>query len=875
MDERYNPREIEPKWQQRWADAAAFSTESNQGHAADAEKFYLLEMFPYPSGRIHMGHVRNYSIGDVMARHLRMRGKRVLHPIGWDAFGMPAENAAIERGRQPHEWTYANIAQMREQLKKLGLSYDWSREIATCDPSYYRHEQDVFLSMLERGLAYRKHALANWCDTCGTVLANEQVEDGLCWRCGSVVVQKAMAQWFLRVTEYADELLTAIESLRGHWPEDVLQMQRNWIGKSYGAEVQFPLDVPIAGETSIAVFTTRPDTLFGVTFMSIAAEHPLALELVAGTERAGEVSAFIEKVQLEHKSKKGADVADKRGIFTGRYAIHPITAAKVPIWIANFVLMDYGTGAVMAVPAHDERDYEFAQAYDLPIRVVIKPAGTELDALGLPYVDAGVLTQSGEFDGLASDDAKRRITEQLSAAGKGRATVSFRLRDWLVSRQRYWGCPIPVIHCERDGIVPVPRADLPVVLPLDVQITGTGGSPLAHVADFVNVTCPKCGGAARRETDTFDTFVESSWYFDRFTTPHYEKAPVEPNAARAYLPVDFYIGGKEHAVMHLLYARFWQRIMVDLGYLPKDTPREPFKVLLSQGMVCKEFYYRTDPNNPAHRIYYYPEDTTLQPDGTRVDKVTGEAVIIGNVVKMSKTKRNIVDPDDIIAQYGGDTARVFMLFAAPPEGQVDWSLAGVEGAHRFLSRVWRLVRDRQAAIRDVSAYREGELSEAARSLRRSTHRTIERVTNDLSTRYQANTAIAALMEHLNALSDFKADSAVDRAVLREGVETLVVLLSPFAPHIADELNEQLGGSGTLLHAGWPSLDRAALHEAMVEIPVQINGKVRARVSVARGASEEVVLAAAKDQARVQAELAGKTLRKVVFVPDKILTLVVG
>jgi leucyl-tRNA synthetase len=877
MEERYNPREIEPKWQRRWADADAFSTESNSGHAADAEKFYLLEMFPYPSGRIHMGHVRNYSIGDVMARHLRMRGKRVLHPIGWDAFGMPAENAAIERGRQPHEWTYENIAQMREQLKKLGLSYDWNREIATCDPSYYRHEQDVFLSMLERGLAYRKHALANWCETCGTVLANEQVEDGLCWRCGSVVVQKAMAQWFLRVTEYADELLSAIDSLSGRWPDDVLQMQRNWIGKSYGAEVQFGLAEPVAGVDSIAVFTTRPDTLYGVTFLSIAAEHPLALELVAGTERAAEVSAFVEKIQLEHKAKKGADVADKRGIFTGRYAVHPLTSARIPIWIANFVLMDYGTGAVMAVPAHDQRDFEFAKAYGLPLRVVIQPAGSVLDAATLSeaYLDAGVLTASAAFDGLRNEDAKRRITEQLTAAGKGRATVSFRLRDWLVSRQRYWGCPIPVVHCERDGIVPVPRAQLPVVLPLDVQITGTGGSPLARVPSFVNVTCPKCGGAAQRETDTFDTFVESSWYFDRFTTPHYDKAPVEPNAARAYLPVDFYIGGKEHAVMHLLYARFWQRIMIDLGYLPKDTPREPFNALLSQGMVCKEFYYRQDPNNPAHRLYYYPEDTTLQPDGTRVDKATGEPVIIGNVVKMSKTKRNIVDPDDIIAQYGGDTARVFMLFAAPPEGQVDWTTAGVEGAHRFLSRVWRLVRDRQAAISGVAVYRAGELSDAAGTLRRSTHRTIERVTNDLSTRYQPNTAIAALMEHMNALSDFKAESAIDRAVLREGVETLVVLLSPFAPHIADELNEQLGGTGTLLHAAWPALDRAALHEATVEIPVQINGKVRARITVPRGATEDVVLAAAKDQARVQTELAGKTLRKVIFVADKILTLVVG
>ncbi|HEX4351665.1 MAG TPA: leucine--tRNA ligase, partial [Polyangiales bacterium] len=521
-----------------------------------------------------------------------------------------------------------NIAQMREQLKKLGFFYDWSREFATCDPSYYRHEQAIFLSMLERGLAYRKHALANWCETCGTVLANEQVEDGLCWRCGNVVVQKAMAQWFLRVTDYADELLSAIDTLSGSWPEDVLQMQRNWIGKSHGAEIQFKLEQPAGGADSIAVFTTRPDTLYGVTFMSIAAEHPLALEFVAGTDRAQAVSAFIDKVQLEHKSKKGADPADKRGVFTGRYAIHPLTGAKVPIWIANFVLMDYGTGAVMAVPAHDQRDFEFAQAYDLPIRVVIQPAGKTLEVAAMTeaYVDAGVLTASDRFDGMPNEEAKRAITQQLTAAGQGRATISFRMRDWLVSRQRYWGCPIPVVHCETDGIVPVPRADLPVVLPLDVAITGTGGSPLSHVPAFVNVICPKCGGPAKRETDTFDTFVESSWYFDRFTTPHYDKAPVEPKTARALLPVDFYVGGKEHAVMHLLYARFWQRIMIDLGYLPKDTPREPFKALLSQGMVSKEFYYRTDPSNPAHRVYYYPEDTTLLPDGSRVDKASGAPV---------------------------------------------------------------------------------------------------------------------------------------------------------------------------------------------------------------------------------------------------------
>ncbi len=873
MDERYNPAEIEPKWQKRWADSGAFSVDTR----AAGEKFYLLEMFPYPSGRIHMGHVRNYSIGDVLARHLRMRGKRVLHPIGWDAFGMPAENAAIERGRHPHEWTYANIAQMREQLKKLGLSYDWSREIATCDPSYYRHEQAVFIAMLEQGLAYRKHALANWCEECATVLANEQVEDGKCWRCGNVVVQKAMAQWFLRVTQYAEELLQYLDTLAGKWPDDVLQMQRNWIGKSFGAEVKFALDAEVAGEREIAVFTTRPDTLYGVTFLSIAAEHPLALELAKGSAHEAEVRAFVETIQLEHKVKKGAEGNDKRGVSTGRYCLHPLTGQEVPIWIANFVLMDYGTGAVMAVPAHDQRDFEFAKAYGLPIRVVIQPSGQTLDAAAISeaFVEAGVMTASGPFDGAPNEDGKRRVTEKLAAEGKGKETISYRLRDWLVSRQRYWGCPIPVVHCDTDGIVPVDRKSLPVELPLDVTITGVGGSPLAKVAAFVNVACPKCGKPARRETDTFDTFVESSWYFDRFTSPHHSDGPVDQDAARGWLPVDFYVGGKEHAVMHLLYARFWQRAMIDLGFLPKDTPREPFSALLTQGMVCKEFHYRLDPQNPAHKIYYYPEETQLREDGKRVVTATGEEVIVGNVVKMSKTKRNIVDPDDIIARFGGDTARVFMLFAAPPEGQVDWTEAGVEGAQRFLQRVWRLVRDRVESLQGVGAYHGGELSEAARVARREVHRGIQRVTHDLSERYQPNTAIAAMMEMMNALQAFKAETELERQVLREGIDALLHLLSPFAPHLADELYEHIGGRGTLLHAGWPKLDESALHEANVEVPVQINGKVRARISVSKDASEDTVLAAAKANERVAAELAGKTLRKAIYVPGKIVTLVVG
>jgi len=654
-------------------------------------------------------------------------------------------------------------------------------------------------------------------------------------------------------------------------------MQRNWIGKSHGAEIEFELEAAVAGEREIRVFTTRPDTLYGVTFMSIAAEHPLALELARGSDRDAEVARFVERVRSEHKASKGGEVADKEGVFTGSYCLHPLTGERVPVYIANFVLMDYGTGAVMAVPAHDQRDFEFARRYGLPLRVVIQPEGVALDATSLAeaYTEAGVMVNSAELDGTPNEAGKARVVARLAADGKGSATVSYRLRDWLVSRQRYWGAPIPVVHCDTDGIVPVPVAQLPVRLPTDVNISGTGGSPLARHPGFVETTCPRCGQAARRETDTFDTFVESSWYYARFTTPGYEAAPVEQSVGRPWLPVDFYIGGKEHAVMHLLYARFFHRVMIDLGFLPTDTPREPFSALLCQGMVCKEFYFRLDPQNPAHKLYYYPEETELR-DGVRVLKADGLPLEVGNVAKMSKTKRNIVDPDEIIAKYGADTARLFMLFAAPPEGQVDWTIAGVEGAYRFLQRVWRLVRDRLPQLDGVSAYTGGgELSPAAVELRRVVHRTIQRVTVDLSERCQPNTAIAALMELVNALGSFQPDSRTDRAVLAEGIGVLLHLLSPFAPHIADELHTQVGGGGTLFQSAWPRLDPAALHEDTAELPVQINGKVRGRIVVAKDASEDVALAAAKAVASVQEHLAGKTLQKVIYKPGRILTLVVG
>lgn len=871
MQDRYHPESIETKWQERWEKAGAFTVQE-----ATQDKFYVLEMLPYPSGRIHMGHVRNYTIGDVIARHMRMRGKTVLHPMGWDAFGMPAENAAMERGRHPREWTYDNIAQMRRQLKRLGFSYDWSREFATCDPDYYRHEQEIFIRMLEQGLVYRKHALANWCGQCATVLANEQVEEGRCWRCGSEVVQRAMPQWFVRITRYAEELLQGIETLRGGWSEDVLAMQRNWIGKSTGAEIRFTLNEPVEGEGELRVFTTRPDTLFGVTFMSLAAEHPLALALSRGTGREAEVQAFVERIRAEHKVKRAGEEEDKQGIFTGRTCRHPFTGAEIPIWIANFVLIDYGTGAVMAVPAHDQRDFDFARKYGLPVRVVIQPEGVRLDGSTMTgaYEGDGRMDHSGPFDGTSNREGMAKVIGKLSDEHKGGAAVSYRLRDWLVSRQRYWGAPIPIIHCPKDGVVPVPLDQLPVVLPEDVTFTGAGGSPLARHAAFMHTHCPKCGSEAERESDTLDTFVESSWYFLRYTTPRYPSGPVDPAVARAWMPVDFYVGGKEHAVMHLLYARFWQRMMIDLGYLPPDTSREPFARLLNQGMVCREFYFRNNPDNPSHKLYYYPEETELR-DGQRVLKATGEPVEVGGVVKMSKTKRNTVEPDQIIKKYGVDTARLFILFAAPPEGQVDWNDAAVEGAQRFLQRVWRLVSERHEALVKASPYKTGTLEQSAADLRRVIHRTIQRVTYDLSERCQPNTAIAAQMELVNAIMAFEPQSAADWSVVREGVDTLLHLLSPFAPHIADELYEALGGQGLLIACPWPKLDEAALQESSVEIPVQINGKVRGRVRVAPNASQEAVVMAAQADPQIAEKLRGTKIKKTVYVPGRILTFVVG
>ncbi|MCB9709049.1 MAG: leucine--tRNA ligase [Myxococcales bacterium] len=864
MEDAYHADDIEKKWQRRWAEQNVFSAENDRDRKA-----YIVEMLPYPSGRIHMGHVRNYSIGDAIARFTRMRGQNVLHPMGWDAFGMPAENAAIAHHRHPRDWTLQNIAQMRAQMQRLGFGYDWEREFATCDPEYYRHEQEMFLRMLEAGLAYRKNALANWCESCQTVLANEQVEDGLCWRCSSPVSQRELAQWFLRTTHYAQELLDGLDELAGRWPDKVLNAQRNWIGRSIGAEVKFKLQNPVDGITEVAVFTTRADTLYGVTFLSLAAEHPLALRLAQGTETAERVAAYVHKLQHEHKAQRSVDDTHKEGIFTGRYAVHPLSGDLIPIWIANFVLMDYGTGAVMAVPAHDQRDLDFARTYDLPIRQVIAPpAHARSDEA---YTGPGIMINSAGFDGTPSETGKTRITELLEMRELGRSTVSYRLRDWLISRQRYWGTPIPVIHCDRDGVVPVPLGDLPVTLPLDVTITQQGGSPLALHPSFVQVQCPKCQQPARRETDTFDTFVESSWYLHRYTTPHYADGPVDPIIAKAWLPVDLYIGGDEHAVMHLMYARFWHRVMIDLGYLPASTPREFAKRLLTQGMVCHEVYFSNDTDVHRAKTYHYPSETELR-DGVRVLKDDGRPVEVGPVIKMSKSKNNLIDPDELVAKYGADTARLFVLFAAPPEGQVDWNDAGVEGMHRFLKRIWRYVYTNHDNL--MHSRSQEETTPAAAALRRIIHQTIMRVTHDIAERLQLNTAVAAQMEMLNALLAFKPQTDADWAVAQEGIDVLLRLLAPFAPHVAEELHAVLGGKNLIATRQWPVADEAALQQDHVEVPIQINGKVRARIRVAIGATENEVRAAALKEPRVAEHLHDKQILKALYVPGRILTLVV-
>jgi leucyl-tRNA synthetase len=832
MDHRYDPHVVERRWQARWAERRTHEAKTDPTRP----KFYCLEMFPYPSGRIHMGHVRNYTIGDVVARHRRMRGFNVLHPIGWDAFGMPAENAAIERGAHPAAWTRENIAYMRDQLARMGFSYDWARELATCEPTYYRWEQRFFLEMLERGLAYRKKSIVNWCDKCQTVLANEQVEDGKCWRCDSVVQERDLEQWFLRITAYADELLAGCDQLPG-WPDKVLVMQRYWIGRSTGAELQFPLE---DHADAIRVFTTRPDTVFGATFVSLAVEHPLVAELSRGTAQEAAVAAFVAKVRAQAPEERAEG---KDGVFIGAYARNPFTGERLPIYAASFVLMAYGAGAVMAVPAHDQRDFEFARTHDVPLRVVVQPddaAPLDPATMDAAYEGTGHLVASGEFSGVASEEAKARITAAAGERGVGRAATQYRLRDWGVSRQRYWGAPIPVVYCATDGVVPVPVAELPILLPTDVAFTGEGGSPLAKVETFVRTTCPKCGGPARRETDTFDTFMESSWYFLRYTSATDDGRAFDPEAIRYWLPVDQYIGGVEHAVLHLLYARFYTKVLRDLGEIPDwaqpGTTIEPFENLLTQGMVIK--------------------------DGA----------------KMSKSKGNVVDPDYLVERYGADTARLFSIFAAPPERDLEWSDQGVEGASRFLHRIWRVVARGQRWLGADTAAVSAEPSDAARTLRRLTHRTITRVTDDVERRSHFNTAVAAVMELVNGYAEQVQEAppadATLAAAIREAARTTIVLLAPFVPHITSELWETVGNGRGLSDVPWPEADPAALVEDSVELVVQVNGKVRGRFSAAPDTPEDELLKRALEDAKVQAQIAGKPIRKTHVVPGRLVSIVV-
>ncbi len=858
----YDFKAIETKWQRAWEETGAFHVEER----GPRPKYYCLEMYPYPSGKIHMGHVRNYSIADVVARYLTMRGYNVLHPMGWDAFGFPAENAALEHGVHPAKWTYDNIAYMKVQLKRMGFSYDWRREVTCSSPEYYRWNQWFFLKMYERGLAYRKRAPVNWCEPCQSVLSNEQAEGGVCWRHTETrVIQKELEQWFLRITAYVEELLKDLDRLSG-WPERVKVMQRNWIGESIGAEVQFPLaDRP----ESLTIFTTRQDTLYGATFMVLAPEHPLTLELGRGTPEEGAVAAFVEGMKRQSTAARRRVEAEKEGVFTGAHAINPMTRERIPIWTANFVLLEYGTGAIMAVPAHDQRDFEFATQYRLPIRVVIQPPGEALDAgtMREAYAREGTMVNSGPFSGLASEPGRERVVEDLERRGIGKRQVNYRIRDWLISRQRYWGTPIPIIYCEGCGVVPVPEGNLPVLLPEDVQITFMGGSPLARVPAFVNVSCPRCGKPARRETDTMDTFVDSSWYFLRFTSPKENRLPHDPAKANYWMAVDQYIGGIEHAVLHLLYARFFTKVIRDLGLLQVG---EPFLNLLTQGMVCKETY-----RCPEHD-WLLPEEV----DGKLRCLKCGRPVEVGRTEKMSKSKKNVVDPDDLLEKYGADTARLFSLFASPPEKDLEWSDQGVEGAFRFLNRVYRLVEEHQDTLAQAAegAAPSAAAAEDARDLRRLTHRTIKRVTGDMDRSFQFNTAIAGLMELQHAIGKFRAEAlarGARLAALREAVETLLTLLAPFAPHLSEELWAMTGHRESIFAQPWPTYDPKIAQADEILVVVQVNGRLRSRLILPAGASEEQMRQAALADPQTCRWLEGKPVRRIVTVPKKLVNIVVG
>lgn len=873
MSERYQPLKIEAAWHQAWDEADVFRVDES----TDKPKYYLLEMFPYPSGRIHMGHVRNYTIGDVVARFKRMTGFNVLHPMGWDAFGMPAENAAIAAGTHPAEWTYANIDSMREQLKRLGFSYDWKRELATCDPKYYKWEQMVFLQLLDKGQAYRKKSMVNYCETCETVLANEQVEQGACWRCGENVIQREQWGWFLKITDYVDELLDYTDKMPG-WPERVLTMQRNWIGKSFGSAIKFEIvDPPEGFDPLLEVFTTRPDTLFGATFMSVAAEHPLAKALAKGTEQEAAIEEFVARVANQSTEERIADGFEKEGVFTGGYCLNPVTGWKIPVYAANFVLMEYGTGAVMAVPGHDQRDYDFAIKYGLDVVEVVRADNDEdrtpTDGQpGTVWVGDGDLVNSGEFNGLRVAEGKKAITAHLAERDLGGETVSYRLRDWGISRNRYWGAPIPVIHCDQCGAVPVPVDQLPVELPItDVELTGTGGSPLEQLPEFVNVECPVCGQPARRDTDTMDTFVESSWYFDRYCCPNHDEAMFDQKAVDYWMPVDQYIGGIEHAVLHLLYSRYWTKVLRDMGSLKCD---EPFTRLLTQGMVVRNLWVCPE-HGPLKADKFNQPDLSKPPT---CKQCGSELTPTGPREKMSKSKGNTIDPEEMINTYGSDTVRLFCLFASPPERDMDWSDEGIQGAQRFLGRIWRMIVENQDQLKAAGEVDPAALKGRLKDLWRKNHQTIQKVTEEISERWHFNTAIAAVMELVNeaylALADEKIQSdPMFWPILKKVSESAVILLSPMVPHIADELHNRLGNQGYLLAQPWPEFDEEATKAEEMTIVLQVNGKVRANIQVPVETAKDELEKLALDHERIKKYTEGKTVRKVIVVPKKLVNVV--
>ncbi|HEA47407.1 MAG TPA: leucine--tRNA ligase [bacterium] len=848
MGEYYPFRKIEKKWQDYWRKKGQFKVKE----VSKKKKYYLLEMFPYPSGKLHMGHMRNYVVGDTLARFLRMKGHNVLYPMGYDSFGLPAENAAIQNKAHPAEWTRKCISDMRKQQEKMGLSYDWDRLVVTCQPDYYKWNQWIFLKFYERGLAYKKKAPINWCPSCKTVLANEQVEDGKCWRCESRVEIRNLEQWFFKITEYAQELLEDLEKLEG-WPERVKVMQENWIGKSTGTLVNFRLK---DSDKVLPIFTTRPDTLYGVTFMTMACEHPLALELVKGTKYEKEVKEFINRVILEDKFTRTAEDKEKEGVFIGRYAINPLTNEEIPIYVANFVLLEYGTGIIMAVPAHDQRDFEFAKKYNISIKQVIIPITdhrSPITDLKEAYVEPGIMLDSAQFSGLNSEEAKGKITTYLEEKRWGKRTVQYKLRDWLISRQRYWGTPIPIVYCKKCGVVPVSEKDLPVELPKDVVFTGKG-NPLENCKEFIECQCPRCKGKAKRETDTMDTFVDSSWYFSRYCSPDYTKKPFDEKRIDYWMPVDQYIGGIEHAIMHLLYARFFTKALRDIGLYKID---EPFKRLFCQGMVVK--------------------------DGA----------------KMSKSKGNVVSVDEITNKYGADTARLFILFASPPEKDLEWNAEGVEGSFRFLNRVWKLVN--QLTSYPVTQFKTGKpanrqtgkLSQEEKNLHRITHQTIKRVTEDIEKRFHFNTAISAIMELVNALhlavnqltsypvtqfktgkpANWQTGKLANRQTIEEAIETVVLLLSPFAPHICEELWKILGNKPSIGQGNWPTYDLKAIIEEEILIVIQVDGKLRSRITVpAKLVGEEIKEKTLADE-RIKKFISGKKIKRIVVVPKKLVNIV--